>query len=179
MLWSTYHTLYPLVTRHVPTLGFNWLALIPDEEWPAHLHRHNETYGTIHASTSVSARCKGFEPDQQRLRSEQQVTLLMSFFVARENNKSSHMANVADPGIWSRIRRATIANHAAVAAAASLEYESHGRDGDHPRCGKLRAVADALRRIPVGQWLFYLCPSKRGDLEEFGGDTRSRHADRL
>ena len=154
------YELYPLYTRHVATQEFNWLTPTPEADWPAHLHHHNTTYGTIQASRSVHRRCQERHsiPQLQRQYRKQQhrqqrVALLMSYFV---NNKSNHMANVAAPETWRRIRRATRANHAAVAAAASLPYTSEGRNGDHPRCGKLRAVANALRRVPIGQWLFYV-----------------------
>jgi hypothetical protein len=31
-----------------------------------------------------------------------------------------------------------------------------GRSSDNPRCGKFRAVADTLQRLPRGQWLFFI-----------------------
>eukprot|EP00439_Symbiodinium_sp_Y106_P070041 s823_g12.t1 len=52
------------------------------------------------------------------------------------------------------IANATRANHQAFATLAGVPYKQI--TWGHRRCGKMRAVAEALKCIPPGAWLFFI-----------------------
>ncbi|CAE7256002.1 pmpB [Symbiodinium sp. CCMP2592] len=56
--------------------------------------------------------------------------------------------------LWPRIANATRANHQAFATLAGVPYKQI--TWGHRRCGKMRAVAEALKCIPPGAWLFFI-----------------------
>ncbi|CAE7220469.1 unnamed protein product [Symbiodinium natans] len=72
---------------------------------------------------------------------------ILSFF-------SQDGLSVGLTSLWPRIANATQANHQAFASLLGVPYKQV--TSGHRRCGKMRAVAEALKCIAPGTWLFFI-----------------------